>query len=94
MIDQESSYPDAIEIVFRVNPLALRVAGICLNIANTPKCEVNLGASLEYDSVVRGTKQDDMPELDVYKYEFNWAKRLPSLISLSVRFYLIDRQPI
>lgn len=83
MIDQESDQPDAIEIVFRV-PKALRMAGISLNIANTPKCETYVGECLQYDSVETGTKQDDMPELDVYKYDINLCKRPPWLISLKV----------
>lgn len=70
---------------FRVNPVALRVAGISLNIANTPRCEIYTGDHLEYHSVQTGTKQDDMPELDVYKFDINFAKRPSPVISLKVR---------
>lgn len=85
VIDQESDNPVPIDILFQVNPTALRIAGICLNIANAPKCEIYTGNCLEYHSVDVGTKQDDMPELDVFKYELNFSQRLPSVISLKVR---------
>lgn len=83
VIDQDEDRTEPIEIIFRVNP-TLRVAGICLNIANCPKCEIFTGNSLEYHSVQSGTKQDDMPELDVYKFDINFAKRPSPVISLQV----------
>ena len=84
MIDQEDEPPGPIEIVFRVSPFAERVAGISLNIANAPKCEVFVEQFLEYHSVAEGLKQEDMPELDVYKYDINFSQRPTAVVSLKV----------
>lgn len=63
-------------------PTALRIIGISGNIANCPKCEIYSNDC--YVSVECGEKQDDMPELDVYKYDISFTKRPSANISLKV----------
>lgn len=84
--DQDEARQDAedIDIVFRVNPLALRIRAITLNIANCPKCEVFSGDCFEYLCVQNGAKAEDMPELDVYKFEISFAESLSPVVSLKV----------
>lgn len=86
VIDQDEEEaerrPEDIEIAFQVTPTALRIVGISLNIANCPKCEIYSDEC--YLSVECGEKQEDMPELDVYKYEISFSKRPSANISLKV----------
>lgn len=85
LVIQEDDRPVTLDIVFRVNPTAVRVAGISLNIANVPKCEIYTGECLEYHSMAIGNLQEDMPELDVYKYELNFSKAPPAVVSLQLK---------
>lgn len=82
--NQEEERLDAIEILFRVDPRLHRIAGISLNIGNAPKCEIFKGTHREYNSVVSGLRQDDMPEMDVYKYDISFAKHPSTVIFLKV----------